>query len=363
MHSHMHTCLFLMPALLTGAYLNTIVYYFSLVIQLQCCIVDKSILCILNIHHIINLIFQEKMVLKESTIPDLLSEPVNIKWEEGAPLPFATAAHTAVLFNEAIYVGGGGCDNEDNKFRINIYHPDTNKWDDAIDTSHVYFAMTVLVDKLIIVGGLSRVTDEVTNKLLVLEHGQWKDYTQMPTARMLLSVVSHQSLMIVIGGMNTEHRKLRTTELLDSTTGQWFICDDLPQPLAFLESVIVGDILYILSGAGYDGNDSKAVYAAPLDALSSHQLKWQQLADIPWLASAAVSLNNKYLLAVGGNAVHDTVCVLKRGKTSTSWESIGSLPTIRYGTSAVSLANQIIVIGGMDDKKCRHKTVTIGTFQ
>ena len=42
-------------------------------------------------------------------------------------------------------------------------------------------------------------------------------------------------------------------------------------------------------------------------------------------------------------------------KTSISWESIGSLPTIRYLTSGVSLANQIIVIGGMHDKKCYHK--------
>ena len=50
--------------------------------------------------------------------------------------------------------------------------------------------------------------------------------------------------------------------------------------------VIVGDIFYILSGS-YDAVYSKAVYAAPLDALSSHQLNWQQLADIPWLASAA----------------------------------------------------------------------------
>ena len=45
------------------------------------------------------------MVLNESTIPDLLSGPVNIKWEEGAPAPVATAFHTAVLYNGAIYVG------------------------------------------------------------------------------------------------------------------------------------------------------------------------------------------------------------------------------------------------------------------
>ena len=67
------------------------------------------------------------MVLNESTIPYLLSGPVNIKWEEVAPAPVATGDHTAVLYNGAIYVGGGVCDNIDDLFKINIYHPDANK--------------------------------------------------------------------------------------------------------------------------------------------------------------------------------------------------------------------------------------------
>ena len=317
----------------------------------------------------INFIFQEKVVLKESPIPDLLSGPVNIKWKEGAPLPVATSTHTAVSFNKAIYVGGGLCDNDDDNCRINIYHPDTNKWDDGIEAPHVLFAMTVLVDKLIIVGGRSIATGDIANKLLVLEHGQWKDYSQMPTARMYTSAVSYQSMMIVIGGYTLRNGTMTTfstTELLDSTTGQWFTCDDLPQPLAYLQSVIVRDTLYTLGGFNSDNKSSKAVYAAPLGALSSHQLKWQQLPNTPWAASAAVILNHKYLLAVRGAAMHDTVCVLKREKgsmiTSMSWESIGSLPHPHVGLSAVSLANQIIVMWG-NDGKGHHKTVTIGTFQ
>ena len=66
--------------------------------------------------------------------------------------------------------------------------------------------------------------------------------------------------------------------------------------------------------------------------------------------------------------MHDTVCVLKREKagsviTSTSWESIGTLPKVHRATSAVSLGNQIIVIGGGDEEDDHHNTVTIGTFQ
>ena len=292
------------------------------------------------------------MVLKESPIPDLLSGPVNIKWEEGAPLPVAIRFPTAVLFNGAIYVGGETSNNyvgSNDCLRINIYHPDTNKWDDGIEAPHACFAMTILVDKLIIVGGLSRATSELTNKLLVLEHGQWKDYSQMPTARVCTSAVSYQSMMIVIGGMGDED-PVSTTELLDSTTGQWFTCDDLPQPIFWLRSVIVGDTLYTLGGGTDENIGSKAVYAASLGALSSHQLKWQQLPNTPWDSPAAVSLNNKYLLAVGGAEMHDAVCVLKREKgsviTSMSWESISSLPRVHMYSSAFSLANQIIVMGG-----------------
>ena len=307
------------------------------------------------------------MVLNESTIPDLLSGPVNIKWEEGAPAPVASACHTAVLYNGAIYVGGGMSDDDDN-YKMNIYHPDTNKWDDAINSPRALFAMTVLMDKMIIVGGVVRGSKKVTNKLLTLQSGQWEDYSQMPTARGLACVVSHQSMMIVMGGADDDNHKLSTTELLDSTTGQWFKCNDLPQPLVHLQSVIVSGLLYVLGGRNANKEFSKAVYAAPLHALSNHQLQWQQLTDTPWEGSTAVSVNNKYLLAVGGKAEHDTLCVLKVEKTgsvitSTSWESIGTLPKVHIGTSTVRLGNQIIVIGGNDEKDQFHKTVTIGTFQ
>ena len=104
-----------------------------------------------------------------------------------------------------------------------------------------------------------------------------------------------------------------------------------------------------------------------MDASSSHQIKWLQLADTKWPGSTAVSLYNKYLLAVGGPGVHDTVLVLKREKSSTitsaSWKSIGSLPKVHSLLSAVSFANQIITIGGVDEKHCHSKVVSVGKLQ
>ena len=165
-----------------------------------------------------------------------------------------------------------GDNNIDGNFKINIYHPATNKWDDAIDTPHKGFTITVLVDKLIIVGGRMRVSQKATNKLFTLQGGQWEDYSQMPTARGLVSVVSYQSMMIVMGGRGDDKCTLSTTELLYSTTGQWVKCNDLPQPLRVFQSVVVGDMLYTLGGGNADNKPSKAVHAAALHALFNHQL-------------------------------------------------------------------------------------------
>jgi len=298
--------------------------------------------------------------VKESTIPDLFSRPVNIKWEEGAPAPVGRYCHTAVLYNGVIYVGGGWTKDNDGELQaphtLDMYHTDTNTWD-TIDTPHYLFAVTVLTGKVVIVGRITTRDDEVTNKVLVLESGQWKNYTEIPTARGAVAAVSHQSMMTVMGGCygwNT----LNTIELFNDTTGQWFKCNDLPQPFEFLQSVIVGDTVFVLGGVNKDNKLSAAVYAAPLDTLSNHQLKWQHLVDTPCDDLAAVGLSNKYLLAVGKNDIYTL------NSTATTWMTIGTLPVHIAGTTIVCDEQSILVmIGGADSDNRFTKKLWIGSFQ
>ena len=299
--------------------------------------------------------------MKESTIPDLFSGPVNIKWEEGAPAPLGRYYHTAVLCNGVIYVGGGWCKDNDGRTELphtlDMYHTDTNTWD-TIDTPHDSFAITVLTGKVVIVGGFSRrgAVRSLTDKILVLESSQWKDYTEMPTARYYSTAVSHQSKMIVMGGAKSGGCAFSTTELFSDTTGQWFKCDDLPQPLYSSQSVIVGDTVFVLGGWTEDRSPSTAVYAAPLDTLSSHQLKWQHLVDTPCGAPAAVGLNNKYLLAVDGNDMYAL------NSTATSWMTIGTLPMHIQNTAVTCDDNsKLVMIGGFTDGWSTHK-VRIGSM-
>ena len=297
--------------------------------------------------------------MKESTIPDLLTVPVNIQWEKGEPAPMARHRHAAVFFNGMIYVGGGWSKVNDKiqyPHTLDMYRLNTNSWN-TIDTPHKSFAITVLTNKVVIVGGVKTNDNMVTNNVLVLESDQWKDYTKMPTARLGSTAFSYQSMMIVMGGV--EHTDtISTTELFDETTGQWFKCDDLPQPLRYPHSVIVGNMVILSRGITEDNNALGAVYTAPLDTLSSHQVKWQYLKETPFTSAAAGSLNNKYLLAASDKNIY----VLDTTTTMCEWMTIASLPVQINNTAVVCYDNsRLVIIGGYRKKSINE--VWIGSFQ
>jgi len=291
-------------------------------------------------------------------MPDLFSGPVNIKWEEGTASPVDRSLHTAVLYNGVIYVGGGWYKDNGGKKRypdaLDMYHKDTNTWD-TIDTPHELFAVTLLTGKVVIVGGRTTRGKKVTNKILVLESGQWKDYTEMPTARYGVTAVSHHSMMIVIGGGSDGYITLSTTELFNDTTGQWFKCDDLPQPLYSSYLIIVGETVFVLGGITKDNKYSTAVYAAPL---SNHQLKWQHLVDTPHVVPAPVGLNNKYLLAVGKKHIYTL------NSTATKWMTTGTLPVYTIDTTVVcDEQSQLVMIGGRGSDGRSTNKLWNGSFQ
>ena len=289
---------------------------------------------------------------------------MNIKWEEGAPAPVGCAYHTAVWLNGLVYVGGG-FETGQRSYIINCYDPVNNSWSSPINTTYCHFAMTTLNNKLLIAGG--HYSDKRTNQILTMDAGQLKSYTKMITARSAATATGHQGMLIITGGSDDKYKRLSSTELFDSSNGQWYVTNDLPQPHYWLRSVIVDNILYLLGGVNKNGQYSPAVFTAPLDTLSTHQLKWNTHQDTPWCCSTPVSVYGTHLLIVGGNKkIGDkythTSDVYKLNKVSHSWEAIGHIPSARSSSAAVSTAdNRVIVIGGLNDKGEYTNAVLIGS--
>ena len=288
---------------------------------------------------------------------------MNIKWEEGAPAPVGRASHTAVWLNGLVYVGGGNKDGVGGSYTINCYDPLKNSWSSRINTPYCYSAITKLNNKLLIAGGKDKSSTK-TNQILTMDDGQLKNYTKMTTPRSYTTAAGHQGMLIITGGVDDKGKILSSTELFDSTNGQWYTCSDLPQPRNWLQSVIVDNILYLLGGLNKDFNSSPVVFSAPLNNLSKHQLKWNTYQDTSWCMSAPVSVNGTQLLVGGGKGSICTSDVHKLNKVSHSWEAIGHIPSARRSLAAVSTAdNIVIVIGGYNDKgKCTN-TVWIGSCE
>ena len=295
---------------------------------------------------------------------------MNIKWEEGAPVPVGYHKRKAVWLKGVVYVGGGNEDGLKSPYNINSYDVVNNSWCSPISTPYRSFAMTALNNTLLIAGGKDKHHHKATNQILTMDAGQLKNYTKMITARFLATAVGYRRMLIVTGGNDDKYNKLSSTELFDSNNGQWYMCSDLPQPHSSLQSVIVDNMLYMLGGINKDGYSSPAVFTASLDTLPRHQLKWSTIQDTPWCRSAPISVNGTHLLIVGGGKnissykYTRTSDIYKLSKIIHSWEAIGHIPSARMDSAAVSTAdNRIIVIGGENDKEEVTNTVWIGSFE
>ena len=279
-------------------------------------------------------------------------------------------AHTAVLLDGNVYVGGGYEGESNNSYhdsyRLDVYNLTTNQWSSSpITTPHSWFAMTILDDKLVIAGGITK-NDEVVKKVLVLNTGQWKDYSEMPTARYTASAVGYHSMLIVAGGGIKVEGKwtiVSIIELLDTTNGCWYTCNNLPSPYQLMKAVIMNDKLYLLGGFIEDGKPSTQVFFAALENLSTHQLNWQSAPDTPWCRSAPVVLYNKFLLAVGGRQQSRTSEVNVFNSSTGQWKHLTNIPAARSVPAVVCVANNIMVIGGVNINRKYSNTVWIGMFK
>ena len=101
---------------------------------------------------------------------------------------------------------------------------------------------------------------ELRNQILMIDADQLKNYTKMITARKYATATGHQGMLIITGGVDNKRKILSSTELYDSTNGQWYVSNNLPQPHYWSQSVIVDNILYLFGGVNKDGNYSPAVH-------------------------------------------------------------------------------------------------------
>ena len=114
----------------------------------------------------------------------------------------------------------------------------------------------------------------------------------MNTPRCLATAVGHQQNLLVVGGKESTHQLLASTELFDSVSGQWHETSDLPSPHCSLQAVTTGNTIYLLGGGSQDSSSSK-VFTVSLDMINNKELK---SINTPWNQSTPVSTQGRELL-------------------------------------------------------------------
>ena len=258
----------------------------------------------------------------------------------------------AVVLDDKVYVGAGNTSNGLNvTSTVMVYNVPNNKWSLLPVYDYYWFGMTSLDNKLVLVGGVVKGTDDRTNKLGVWDD-KWVDtlLPPMPTARSGPTVVTYKSRWLVVAGGYSEPPVLSTVEILDTLTGYWYSASPLPEPQYKMSSTLIGNMWYLLGGYPFSGQQTLCIcvcvddliYQAVFQSTPSPSL-WQHLPDTLSAKCTALSLNGA-LLAVGG--VNCPFISLYKPSTK-SWMKVGELSSARYACACIVLpSGRLVILGG-----------------
>ena len=262
-----------------------------------------------------------------------------------------------------MYVGGGraGYGSDDNCI-VMTYDISTGKWATLPPYRARGFAMTAIINQLVLVGG-SESGGAARRKMLGVwnsDDKQWTHpYPEMHTARSGCSAAVYREWLVVAGGMPPGEDALSSVEVMNIDTKQWYAGLPTPKPWSCMRTAVVGDTCYFMGGI-ISGVSTDKVYTVSLDALTSGLTSkeprkskspmWKVIPGLQLKDSTPLSTSGS-LLAVGGKDVKNksvTAICLYQPDTG-KWVKVGDLPIPRRDCICAMITdNEILVVGGSD---------------
>ena len=264
----------------------------------------------------------------------------------------------SVVVQGKVYVGGGwaGFGSDDNHI-VMVYDISSGKWAKLPPYRTWGFAMAVINNKLVLVGGRK---DDHHGKVLGVWRAESKEWTHpypdMSTARSWCSAVEYNEWLVVAGGSGNG-MKLSSVEVMNTVTKQWFAAPPTPTPWTQITTAIVGDTCYFMSG--FTDVATTVMYSVSLPALISqlhsqgsgkkgrqHQI-WKEIPGLQTTFSTPLSISGS-LLAVGGrDKGGKAVTAIHLYKPHTGeWVKVGDLPTPRSSCTCAMIADRELLVAG-----------------
>ena len=289
-----------------------------------------------------------------------------------APYPYCMDSPQALKhsFDKAIFGGGHGVGDEGKA--ISYYDKTRNAWKSLGTYDLKNFAMALLADQVVLVGGYSEERDRYCAKLSVWSPNKrfWTEaYAPMPTPRSGASAVGFGERLVVAGGFN-KMGVLGVVEVMDAARNlQWSTVEPLPLPLCRTQSGLYScpapgpglpgtegpEALWYLVGDRANLQGRRAAFCVSLRQLvggvGRGRRSWVELKEPPYSCSG-VAVVRGFLLTVGGKDVHNAarseIHLYLPG--TNEWLLVGRLPvSARHSCACASLSDtSFLMVGGRD---------------
>ena len=264
----------------------------------------------------------------------------------------------SVIVQGTVYIGGGDAGlGSPNDYIVMAYETSSGKWATLPPYRARDFAMTVINNHLVLVGGRERLRGD---KIKVA--GVWRPdskewthpYPDMFTPRSNCSAVAYKEWLVVAGGVGEGWGDLSFVEVLNTDTKQWSAAPPTPTPWNGKKTAVVGDFCYFIGGL-IMGVSTNEVFRLSFPALLSQLNKrsdseiWKEMPKLPVISSTPLSISGS-LLAVGGRDKDGAASGIHLYQPDTDeWVKVGDLPTPQWNCACTMLTDsELFVAGGWD---------------
>ncbi len=275
------------------------------------------------------------------------------QWQLAAPLNIPRAGATAVFYNNFIYVFGGKSSNNTILNSVERFDLQSQTWDTSsvppFETPRFNAVAVVYENKIFLIGGEE--DNEVLDNVEIYDPqtNRWEDGEDLRNAREGHSAVVFDGKLYVIGGTKGGFSYLDEIEWFDSSTNKWEQSTwQMISPRAGQFATVAADTFYMFGG----------VYFNPLinNYKCTTSFDWIPITDwsVPRWYGATTLLGDSIFLMGGKlmklNQQQTTEEVKIYNLRTKKFEDGPPLPQPVSGATAVTVADQIFLIGGFDSR-------------
>ena len=226
------------------------------------------------------------------------------------------------------------------------YTPGDDQWTALPPPPVEHFTIATLRGQLLVVGGMEKSTNKVTNTILTFHEysQQWiQSHPAMPTALTSPAVIEYQDHLIVAGGYNQNGSRIPDVNILDTASNKWKTAQPLPSTDNYC-TVLIEDTLYLV------GQRTQTVLRAHVPTLVSGAKSgvWETLPNAPFYGSSPVTIGNT-LLTVGGSdkllGGKLTTSIHMYNPTSNQWTRVGDLPEPMKYPCCIIMNSELFLLG------------------